>query len=158
MRLLPTALAAAVAALLVTALAPSPASAALATRLSGQPATCGSLSDSVYVVAEPGETNVVTVDLDPGGASYTITDTGASMDAGCDCTQITAQKVSCHARADDIFQVLLGDGNDDLTFNAPRVDQSCGGLGDDTLRGGPSSDVLEGGEGSETLVGGAPGG
>lgn len=114
---------------------------------------------------EPGDNNAVTV---TGGdpLPYVITDTGGgSVEAGPNCTQVSANVVSCPG--DPNIVINLGDGND--SFNGSTAaggnftvnggagnDNLTGTNGDDSLNGGPDAgmDRLEGGGGSDSLAGG----
>jgi Ca2+-binding RTX toxin-like protein len=132
-------------------------------------------ADAVHYVADPGETNHVTIDFgDPSGVE--IEDTGATITPGAGCVAITANSVRCAAEPDGIIEAQLSDGDDFLSVNVEaraalrggdgddRIDGGFnsfeateylfGNGGDDVLRGRWGTDVLNGGPGSDLMSGG----
>jgi Ca2+-binding RTX toxin-like protein len=124
------------------------------------------------VTAARGKTNVITVDQ-PG--LFIIRDTGDTVTAGSNCTQLNSHTVSCAAAAIKTVRVLGGDLNDKITYNpkeargelrgetgndaivlGPTAAASDlgGGAGDDALSGGPGDDALDGGDGADHFAGG----
>jgi Ca2+-binding RTX toxin-like protein len=100
---------------------------------------------TVNFVPNSGETNVVTVSYSAG--VVTITDTGASLSAGMNCSQVNSNTATCTAMA--LAGSLDGGSetnNDSLTIQSvlPGGDQVSGGGGSDTLTGGPGNDFLIG--------------
>jgi Ca2+-binding RTX toxin-like protein len=104
--------------------------------------------------AAAGEVNTVTIGLTgctpaagicPAG-TYTVGDTTATLSPGPNCTGGGTQ-VTCSAAGSNRAGVLLGDNNDDLTFDGrpPRGAFIAGEGGQDVLRGSPGADVIKGG-------------
>jgi serralysin len=138
-------------------------------------------ADAVHYVADPGETNDVTVIVfgDPSsGAS--IRDSGATITPGSGCTSIDANTVQCvDPDGDVVIEAELGDGDDFLMVSRvnfggraalrggdgdDRIDGGWnvfgsieylfGDAGNDTLLGREGSDVLDGGPGADLMSGG----
>jgi Ca2+-binding RTX toxin-like protein len=110
---------------------------------------------ALHYVADPGETNDVTVDFgDPSGIE--IRDTGATISPGSGCTSINAHTVRC-ADPDGVLEAALGDGDDFISTNLGDWSVLRGGDGDDRIDGGFNSfDVIEylfGGAGDDVLLG-----
>jgi Ca2+-binding RTX toxin-like protein len=125
--------------------------------------------------ADPGESNTVTVGIDPDGW-YRVHDPGASIAAGARCEAATGGDVRCFANT---VEIRTGDMNDSVTAAAGvAIERISGGAGDDTLelpsgdpvpgpsiQGGDGNDVLrtvdttntqmEGGPGADELSGGS---
>jgi Ca2+-binding RTX toxin-like protein len=129
---------------------------------------------AVHYVADPGETNHVTIDFgDPSGVE--IEDTGATIMPGAGCVAITANSVRCED-PDSIIEAVLGDGDDFLSVRVAdwsvlrgdegddRIDGGngfyelteyiFGGPGNDILRDRGGRDVLKGGPGADLMSGG----
>jgi RTX calcium-binding nonapeptide repeat (4 copies) len=106
----------------------------------------------VSFVANPGETNALTVVANPG--SVTITDTGAVITEASDsCEGDGTITVVCTVSS-PYWSVFLDDMNDSLTAEGSGGGEAYGGLGDDSLAGSndnTSSEWLSGGDGNDTL-------
>jgi Ca2+-binding RTX toxin-like protein len=123
----------------------------------------GSGGEAVYYVADPGESNRVTLssDLSPNGFNgVTVHDPGAVIHAGASCESIDEHTATCSGTRSglDVTEAHLGDGADELHVSeagrfAPTVN-AFGGPGDDILVGGPHRDQLDGGGGHDMLFGG----
>lgn len=134
-------------------------------------------TDVTQFVADPGETNDVTVEEVFGPLSLEITDPGATISAGTGCTSVDPHTVRCSYGLDLGAEFDLGDGNDSLLVDANDIsdgvyragdgndtivaanipdsfDYLFGGPGNDILRGRAGDDVLDGGLGADTLSGG----
>jgi Ca2+-binding RTX toxin-like protein len=112
-------------------------------------------ADAVHFVADPGETNHVTIDFgDP--SEIEIRDTGATITPGSGCTSISPNTVQC-ADPDNVIEAVLGDGDDFLSVNVEDRAVYDGGDGDDRIDGGSNSfdsiEYLFGGAGNDTLLG-----
>jgi Ca2+-binding RTX toxin-like protein len=133
-------------------------------------------ADAVRYLADPGETNDVTITSVSGGLR--ITDLGATISAGSGCTPVDVHEVTCSSSIDELLEVELGDQDDVLTltalygnegayFGGDGNDRIRGGemfieylfgeAGDDRLRGRGEADILDGGTGADTLSGGTSG-
>jgi Ca2+-binding RTX toxin-like protein len=113
------------------------------------------LTDSGKLIyrADAGEENRLTVSLVAG--TYTITDTGASLLVGPNCTQAGPNGATCPSAGITSIDVALGDLLDG-TLGMPSTRAVVqGGPDNDTLRGGAGPDQLHGQEGDDLLVGGA---
>lgn len=124
-------------------------------------------SDAVHYVADPGETNDVTITV--SGFDFTIMDPGATINVGPGCTSVSPGEARCSLDFEIYVEVRLGDGNDALSL-AGDVEEGYGayfgGGGNDTilgfggafsferLWGGPGNDILRGRAGEDTLNGG----
>jgi Ca2+-binding RTX toxin-like protein len=131
---------------------------------------------AVHYVADPGETNHVTIDIADTGDDLVIEDTGATIIPGAGCSSIDANTVQC-ADPDAVVEAALGDGDDFLANDAEgrsvlrggdgddRIDGTdsnsrfekeylFGDAGNDTLRGGGGTDMLNGGPGADLMSGG----
>jgi Ca2+-binding RTX toxin-like protein len=102
--------------------------------------------------ADPGESNAVTVSLEPDGW-YRVHDPGAAISAGTRCESAAGGDVRCFANT---VEVRTGDMNDTVTgTDGAAIERISGGAGDDTLdvpKGDPLSDVtVMGGDGDDTL-------
>jgi Ca2+-binding RTX toxin-like protein len=123
--------------------------------------------DTVNFVADPGESNSVTVKLVFSPTRIEIHDAGATIMAGAGCSSVDANTVRCVDRVDEL-ELHLGDGDDVLSLQVEFVEQGwyLGGGGEDTitaaneiyslehLRGGPGNDTLRGRAGEDVLSGG----
>jgi Ca2+-binding RTX toxin-like protein len=129
---------------------------------------------AVHYVADPGETNHVTIERIAAG-TIEIRDTGATISVGASCTSIDPNTVRC-ADPDNVVEAALADGDDFLVDNAlgwsalrggdgnDRIDGGFnsgealeylfGDTGDDVLRGRDGADVLDGGLGADLMSGG----
>jgi Ca2+-binding RTX toxin-like protein len=130
--------------------------------------------NTLRYIADPGETNTVT--MTPAAPEVEITDAGATITAGAGCTSLDPNTVRCEHEIGWI-EVLLGDGDDVLTLSRVRLEGAVfrgqdgndtlvtgggsgslerlfGGPGNDTLRGRRGSDFLNGGPGADILSGG----
>lgn len=103
--------------------------------------------------AAPGEANKL--DVKVTGPTAEISDPGANIAPGANCTATNAKKVTCTNPAGprvDGLHVKLLDEND--TFQVAGVFASVdAGPGNDTLDGGELTDVFIGGGGTDTLRG-----
>lgn len=137
--------------------------------------------DQLRFFAGDAETNIVT--LDRSGDVYTITDTGAPLDATIGgCTSTGTNSATCPVAPVDSFSIELRDLNDTSTigpgvvgegFNltvsgdagndtlnaAPNFEfgQYFGGDDNDSVIGGPNRDRVDGGDGNDTVLGGGDG-
>ena len=132
--------------------------------------------DAVNFVADPGESNSVTVKEVFNPFRIEIHDAGATITAGAGCSSVDPNTVRCVDDA-DALEFTLGDGDDFLslrdtfiergaylggdgedTINGARtggsIEEFRGGAGNDTLRGRGGEDVLKGGPGADVLRGG----
>lgn len=128
--------------------------------------------------AAPGETNKVgltstAIEGDASKRRWTIKDTSAPVTAGQGCERVDDHTASC-TLSTPTPQVLLGDGDDELTSDTPVF--ASGEAGDDTIRlsgdagttsgsasGGPGDDLLDaslakrvslsGNDGGDLLIG-----
>jgi RTX calcium-binding nonapeptide repeat (4 copies) len=113
---------------------------------------------TVVYRAAPGETNRVM--LEWRADALTVSDTGAELTVGDNCSAIDAHTASCPitaATTDATAQVVLGDGDDSATgaasiYGGTGADELTGGGGDDYLSGGPGEDILNGEAGNDRLV------
>jgi Ca2+-binding RTX toxin-like protein len=131
---------------------------------------------AVFFVADPGETNHVTIDLDFHDlVGIVIRDTGTTITPGAGCSSLDANAVEC-VGSDGVIEAELGDGDDFLSVDVggrtvlrggdgdDRIDGGAnfyeqieylfGGAGDDVLRGREGSDILNGGPGGDLMGGG----
>jgi Ca2+-binding RTX toxin-like protein len=154
-------------------------STAIASTATVQPSSQDPVRDAVVYIAEPGETNDVTMTEASGPSGLQIVDSGATITAGAGCTSIAPDTVTC-SFDDRYVEVRLGDGNDTASladtvlWNAllmggagndeitaaggePSFARLFGGPGNDVLRGGDGSDVIDGGAGADLMSGGTSG-
>lgn len=131
---------------------PCSASAATITRKSD------GVSTTLTYTAAQGETNAVTVKVDPEARKTTFTDLGATITAPAACT--TADMVVTCPSTDTVgLEVSLGDGDDSFTDESDPAELGIffrsisGGPGNDTLDA--AADRITGGEGDDTLTGAA---
>jgi Ca2+-binding RTX toxin-like protein len=103
----------------------------------------------LVVLGEAAEANRIAITA--AATTYTVTDSGASIDAGPGCTGTTT--VTCDFVTTG-FVVSAGEGGDEVTVTADDDGQIDGGAGDDDLRGSAGSDVIRGGSGVDELHGG----
>ena len=129
-----------------------------------------------YAAAD-GEVNDVTISF--SGQTFTVSDTGATIDPQFGCVSITLHQVTCTdpfepsfhfdlflrdeddqaavlatPAGNELANKLLGEeGNDVLTGGTGR-DELTGGIGNDTLSGGSGDDHLFGDPGADALSGG----
>lgn len=121
-------------------------------------------TQAVYV-AEPGETNAVSVRI--GGGAVTLRDETAPVSASDGCETVDEHEARCDASSvllslgdrDDRAAVEGGfveadgaDGDDRLVAGDEHSDL-VGGPGDDQLHGGADGDLLDGGGGRDLLRG-----
>jgi Ca2+-binding RTX toxin-like protein len=111
---------------------------------------------TVTFQANPGETNVVTVD--ETATDYRFNDTGAGLTAGAGCTQVNANTADCPKAAPVSVVMNMGDMDDDLgTPFGPTPDEDPftinGSEGADELRGTAAGDTVNGGDGNDQLLG-----
>jgi hypothetical protein len=147
------------AALCVAALAAAPAAHA------SQGSDMGPRGDYIQYVADPGETNRLTVDAFPVGLH--LNDLGAIIRWAApdpDLSECTAavHDVACVDRFGGFHMAIqLGDGNDSFVNGSnwqtddvqlgPGDDRAVDGGGRDSISGGDGNDVLEGGAGADIL-------
>ena len=123
--------------------------------------------DTVNFVADPGESNSVTVELVFNPTRMEIHDAGATITAGAGCSSVNPNTVRCVDQVDEV-ELHLGDGDDFLSLQVDFIEVGwyVGGDGEDTitaakeiysrehLRGGPGNDTLRGRAGEDVLNGG----
>ena len=141
-------------ALLALALTASPASAAVIEFEDRSSPEDNDPTIAIVVRAAPGETNLMTVRLAPGG--IVIEDTGAPLTGEC---EPSGTGRFCRGNHFGVVDVFLGDGNDRLAHDGyGAVD---GGEGDDDIRvtngifdliGGPGADRLDATGANEAYV------
>src|SRR5215212_9102927 len=116
--------------------------------------------DEVHYRAAPGEANRVFVSAtaDSEGATVTVTDSGASIAAGANCTSLGPHSARCTKRAasDNMsgLAIELRDRDDRLSVGNVSV-RADGGPGNDRITAGPGGDRISGGGGRDALFGGA---
>ena len=111
-------------------------------------------SPGVHYQADAGEANNVTVSL--VASTYTVTDSGAVINAEAPCTSLGAHTATCPAQPAIGVAAWLEDGNDRFTSSADSADFIQGGDGDDIIDAGPGADFyVWGGAGVNTVIGGA---
>jgi Ca2+-binding RTX toxin-like protein len=98
------------------------------------------------------ETNALTITLDPGGTTYTLTDSTA-ITAQAPCSPLSGTTVQCPAAGVTEVRALLGAGDDSVTLDAPTPSFLGGEDGTDTLTGGSGPDTIDGGNGDDTVNG-----
>jgi Ca2+-binding RTX toxin-like protein len=117
--------------------------------------------------ADPGETNTVTVGIDPDGW-YRVHDPGAAIAVGARCEAAAGGDVRCFA---NVVEIRTGDMNDSVSAAAgAAIERISGGDGNDTLElpsgdpvpgptimGGDGNDVLRTADTSGTLMEGGAG-
>jgi hypothetical protein len=121
-------------------------------------AAAGTASDTafegVFYVADSGETNRITATFD--GSAVVFHDEGAPV-AVDGCTPIDEHTARCETTVG--ATVDTGDGDDDVRVSAQSraegVFKLRGGDGDDVIRGGRSREVIEGGPGRDVVRAGA---
>ena len=114
--------------------------------------------DALKVIAGPGETNVLTLHLDPFAGVADVSDTGSpdTMAAGPRCAPTGAPgAVSCESAGVARIEVYLGDGDDQATLQTIVPARLNGGDGNDVLYGGLGDDSLESGPGDDYASGDA---
>ena len=109
---------------------------------------------SITYTAAAGEANKL--DVKVTGQTAEISDAGANITPGANCTAVNAKKVTCtttRPSIDSLVATLL-DGNDsaDVAGVFSRIEA---GVGNDDLNGGEKTDVFDGGGGNDTLRGNA---
>ena len=103
-----------------------------------------------YVAVE-GEANDLTVSLAAG--TYTLTDIGAPLTAGANCTQVTPSQVTCPSAGITSLVLDARDGGDTVLVGSGTANAAItGGAGDDTLTGGDGVDTLNGGTDADRLT------
>src|SRR3954451_15817111 len=113
-------------------------------------ATASVIDGTLTYAAGVGETNSVSIALDPAVNGYAITDTGALPVGGQGCGAID-HEVDCEDKNISVIVINLRDGNDKWTGGDIKVVPSVdGGSGDDDLEG---IGFLGGGDGNDTLKG-----
>jgi hypothetical protein len=112
------------------------ASAATVSAATAGPAT----GTTITYQASAGETNS-TVVTKAANDSWRFTETPGPLTAGANCTQTSANVVTCSSQHEPIVIANLLDQND--TFSAAGVD----------LGGGPAAATFNGGDGDDTLIG-----
>lgn len=108
----------------------------------------------ITYTAEAGEANKL--DVKVTGQTAEISDPGANITPGANCTPVNAKKVTCtttRPTIDSLFATLL-DG-DDTAHIAGVFSRVEAGIGNDDLNGGEKTDVFDGGGGNDTLKGNA---
>ena len=113
--------------------------------------------DTVNFVADPGESNSVTVKEVFNPFRVEIHDAAVAITPGAGCSSVDANTVRCVDDA-EVFEFELGDGDDFLSLQDTTVVRGwyLGGDGDDTIVAGDdidSTDRLRGGAGNDTLRG-----
>ena len=115
---------------------------------------------ALVVAGQPGEANRIVVEAaDDGG--YTVTDTGAPLEAREGCAAVGPNSARCPATrpVGDHSVFVDGRGADDQigvrALPATTAVELRGGGGADLLSGGDGHDLLAGGGGADGLVGGA---
>ena len=117
--------------------------------------------------ADPGETNAVTVGIEPDGW-YRVNDPGVAIAAGSRCEPAAGGDVRCFANT---VEIRTGDMSDTVAGVAgAAIERIAGGAGDDTLElpsgdpllgpsimGGDGDDVLRTVDTNGTLLEGGPG-
>lgn len=147
-------------AVLVALMATAPGALAATVRADGYDSCPGGEDPCILSVeydAAPGEVNTVTVSSVSLDGGYVISDAGAPLTAGENCTQTGPGSARCALAGGNPFTfvavyVRLGDMDDELTAIGQTV--AFGGPGADTLTGGPQRDAFVGGPGPDTLRGG----
>jgi Ca2+-binding RTX toxin-like protein len=125
--------------------------------------------NAVFYAADPGETNVVTVER--SGSNIVVSDTGATIAPTAPCVSVTAQQATCPALPFDFaFQAQLGDLDDRATIASSFAGMSqailVGDEGNDQLNntsflpavglfGSDGNDILAGGRGFDQITGDA---
>jgi hypothetical protein len=124
----------------------------LAFPLPAQAATASFEGDVLFVLASPGEANVIAVG--PGSTgSLTVTDSGAPLTPGPGCSQ-TDIGVTCVTAGEPEIDVVAGDGDDSVTVSAPVGAFVDGGTGDDLIQLAPGvSDSVWCGRGRDSVTG-----
>jgi Ca2+-binding RTX toxin-like protein len=132
-------------------------------------------SNTITYQASAGETNN-TVVTKPGGDTWRFTESPGPLTAGANCTQTSANVVTCSSQHEPIVVANLldqddtfsaggidfggglaaatfngGDGNDTLTGPNTEPTTLNGGNDNDTLNGGNKADTLNGGDGNDAL-------
>jgi hypothetical protein len=117
------------------------------------PAKAGTASVSaegtLSYVANPGETNTVTVTQN--GGTFTVSDATADVSPGAGCVQGATTGVATCAGSIGAISVDLLDLNDFVDVNAQAPSTLNGRLGDDELVAGDGVDFVHGGPGSDTI-------
>src|SRR5829696_5722880 len=141
-------------ALLALALTATPASAAVIEFDDRSSPEDNDPNIAIVVRAAPGETNLMTVRLAPGG--IVIEDTGAPLTGEC---EPSGTGRFCRGTHFGVVDVFLGDGNDQLAHNGYGAVDA--GEGDDDVRvtngifdlvGGPGADRLDATGATEAYV------
>ena len=112
----------------------------------------GGEDDQLFYEAGPGEVNRLVMESE--GLGVTITDTGAEIEPGAACTEVTAHEVTCSANGGVPVEATLRGGNDRVRVNGAFLSlRAFGGAGSDRLKGGPNLDFLDGGTGPDVMNG-----
>jgi Ca2+-binding RTX toxin-like protein len=112
----------------------------------------------VDVVADLGETNVLTVTINGTGELLLTDRSASSMGVSGDCTAMFGGDpavVACPTAGVTSLELSGGDMDDELTNTTSLPVQAFGEDGHDTLRGGSADDRLDGGPGPDDLNGGS---
>jgi hypothetical protein len=109
--------------------------------------------------------DVITVEYDPGGDSYVVTDSGGIAPEGTSCQQLDPEQVVCErTEAFGLFAVHVDGHEGDDVLKAgyggaewhPLDDSGLvGGPGDDFIGGSPNADGIGGRDGNDLLDGAA---
>ena len=106
----------------------------------------------ILYTAGTSEVNDLTVSQ--ADATYTLTDLGAAITAGPDCTA-PGGAATCPAAGVNRIIVSAGDEADSVENATPTPSTLSGGDGNDSLEGGSGDDTLRGNQGIDTHAGGA---
>ena len=120
-----------------------------------QAATLGKARGDLVYSAAPGEVNAPEITYDRQARRFTLADPGATLEVSGPCT-LAGATATCPAGRYTTLDVLLGDGDDGLTFTgSDPIDEYLLG----NVDGGPGNDVLEvtafgvkGGEGNDRVT------
>jgi Ca2+-binding RTX toxin-like protein len=135
----------------------------LASMITAPTALGSSVNQALFVIAEPGEQNVISVS--GTGGTFTITDTaGITADGFGICTQDSPTQVTCNAVSSGVSglpappTISAGDGNDRVEFNLSNTSFAdvSGDDGNDVLdfTANTVGENLQGGAGNDTIIGG----
>jgi hypothetical protein len=114
---------------------------------------------TLYVMAQPGVANQITVNTVSG--QHIVTDSVVTPIPGAGCALVPPQpqispKIVCDPDLVKFLYVDLGDGSDSLGVRGTLVTiptTLIGGPGNDTIEGGDGDDAISGGEGNDTMYG-----
>jgi hypothetical protein len=110
-------------------------------------------NEEIFYTAGPGETNDVVASTN--GATVTVQDPGAQVQAGNDCVAAGQHAATCNFAGFAPMNFELRGGNDAARITGPmiRLSTSKGGMGRDRIVGGQFPDRLDGGRGPDVLLG-----